>query len=228
MKKIFLASIFPIMLVVPNVHAEIANENVVTAYPINDYKNCAYGMNGGVVLFNFWGYPNYKGPVTATTEKRVPPRDFQGMPALTSGGAVSCSGVEQSYIYPENHRPTAHYTVKQENKWTGGTNRVTISSDSTDMDEGYLDSLIKGNISKYTWRVNGVVQTSTSSNLIIYTSLGGNYTIELEVVDSGVKYAHPNANRWINEGEPFFKLKNTYSRVVELEPWTTCNRCVID
>ncbi|MEZ9139074.1 MULTISPECIES: hypothetical protein [unclassified Shewanella] len=235
----FKMSLFAILFAGTQVaHADEPNELVVGDYVTADWS-CTFAKGYNVSTYEFNAYPFnlYNTSVMADKEVWYPPAKYDGKDAVRviNGQPYSSDGVKGEHCSKntrnhliKNHRPAANFTVSQENMWPAGTNRVTISAIASDIEEDYgSGQRTGGNIEGYEWRVNGVLQTSTSKTLVMYTQRGGTFNISLKVTDDGVKsYSYPN-DTYINGGDNVFKLDYTYTRNVELLPWS-CNRaCVI-
>lgn len=223
-------------LISSNASANTPGELVGGDYKIANWS-CTYAEGYNAYRYAFIAYPYYKsGLLTAAPEVRYPPKKHDGKDAIIvgyNGQLYSDTGINGSHcnapiektVYVENHRPSATFSVRQENKWSGGTNRVTLTATAVDQAE---DSGTGGNITSYEWKVDGVKKPSTTNKLVLYTQHGGNFNIELKVVDDGVKVFHDYDNRYINEGDKIFKLDYVLSKDIDLSAWNCDRRCVID
>lgn len=155
---------------------------------------------------------------------------------IDSNSGVLLYGVDQSCqeqtpqreILSKNYTPTVSITWSQENKWPGGTNRVTVRANASDID---------GSITKYEWWIgdangqNFVKKNSTSSTMIFYTANGGNKTIKVKVTDSGVieydSFGVYATHQAINLNTPYHYRSKVETRAGYFEPWSCALGCVI-
>lgn len=135
-------------------------------------------------------------------------------------GEYACDSTYKKYFINRNYSPNANFTIlSQEPEWSGGVNRVRISSTSTDRD---------GDIAEYTWWVNGVENSEKGSILSIKTFKGGYYDIKLKVKDNGILNIDPDTGKWLNDKERYFHQKDTIEKTVYLLPHSCEAPCVID
>jgi len=187
--------------------SELVTDNY---YNISDWQ-CWGIPNITPKAYNFYALPYDSSGKQDSGEYTFPPAKYGGT------DMYNCEIVTSRNVGINNHRPEASFFISQENQWLGGTNRVTISSTSTDIDE----NLVNGNITKYEWWVNGVKQTSSTNSIRIFTINGGHYTIKLKVIDSGtIKYDTFTSGKVINFGDPIFFLSDIHEKTVYLEPWS--------
>jgi len=145
------------------------------------------------------------------------PYKFHG---FTFAGEHACDSFYSKVFINRNYSPNANFTIlSQEPEWSGGVNRVKISSTSTDRD---------GDIAEYTWWVNGFENSEKGSTLSIKTFKGGYYDIKLKVKDNGILNVDPDTGNWLNDKERYFHQKDTVEKTVYLLPHYCENPCVID
>lgn len=215
------------------------NELVLGNYITADWQ-CTYAKNNTAFYGIFEAYPfNSSIGVMAEQEVWYPEKEYNGGVAATvsfDGYIFSNSGFKGNHCtrttmshVVENHRPSAHFSVSEENMWSGGTNRVTLRANASDMVENLgSGQTTGGGIEKYEWKVNGKLKTSTANTLVLYTHLGGTFNVSVKVTDNGVKsYSLPH-DKYINGGDNILKLDYTYSRDIYLSEWTCGRSCVID
>ena len=203
-------------------------------YYIVDYIDCKYQheLYNQSARYSFYAKPAspstgeyWSLPIDHAGKRLV--KVFEDNPEnpYSSYKVPDCLEINTIRTRAEGVRPVANFRISEENKWVGGVNRITVTSTSTDE----VVSGTPGSITEHQWYLNGRLQTSTSNYFTFHSINGGDYTIELRVVDNGIKHTHPDRPIWIDHKDNrYFYLEGNTKRTTYISPWSCAGRsCII-